>query len=287
MPTPDASSSRTFSSTASRPSLGTALITGASSGIGAVYADRLARRGYDLVLVARDGARLQTLAERLSREAGVYAEVLTADLTERADLARVQERLQRDAQINLLVNNAGMAVSGTLLDADLDAVERMIALNVVAPTRLAAAAARGFAARKAGTLINIASVLALVPEMFSGTYSGTKAYVLALSRSLQAELGSLGVRVQAVLPGATRTEIWDRAGTPIGHLPQNMLMDVDAMVDAALAGLDQGEAVTIPSLEAVHEWNALEDARRALGPFLSLRQPASRYTAQAAAGATA
>jgi short-subunit dehydrogenase len=175
-----------------------------------------------------------------------------------------------------------MAVSGTLVAADIDAVERMIALNVLAPTRLAAAAAKGFAARKAGTMINIASVLALVPEMFSGTYSGTKAYVLNLTRSLQAELGPQGVRVQAVLPGATRTEIWDRAGTPIGHLPQEMLMDVDAMVDAALAGLDQGEAVTIPSLQAVHEWNALEDARRALGPFLSLSTPAPRYAMAAA-----
>jgi short-subunit dehydrogenase len=269
-------------SSAPRPAPGTAVVTGASSGIGAVYADRLARRGYDLVLVARDGVRLAALAERLQRDTGVQAEVLQADLTVRADLARVEQRLQADARIRLLVNNAGMAVSGTLATADMDAVERMIALNVLAPTRLAAAAAKGFAARQNGTLINIASVLALAPEMFSGTYSGTKAYVLNLTKSLQQELGPQGVRVQAVLPGATRTEIWDRAGTPIGHLPQEMLMDVDAMVDAALAGLDQGEAVTIPSLEAVQEWNALEDARRALGPFLSQRYPATRYAAAAA-----
>ena len=273
-------------STSPRSSQGTALITGASSGIGAVYADRLARRGYDLVLVARDGARLSALAERLRREAGVQAEVLLADLTDRASLARVEQRLLDDARITLLVNNAGMAVSGTLAAADIDAVERMIALNVLAPTRLAAAAAKAFGARKAGTLVNIASVLALVPEMFSGTYSGSKAYVLNLTRSLQQELGPQGVRVQAVMPGATRTEIWDRAGTPLHHLPQEMLMDVDTLVDAALAGLDQGEAVTIPSLEAVHQWHALEDARRALGPFLSLQQPATRY-ARATAAATA
>lgn len=271
------------SSRTSMPSLGTAVVTGASSGIGAVYADRLARRGYDLVLVARDAARLTALADRLARETGVRTEVLQADLTNPADRARVEQRLQSDASITLLLNNAGMAVSGTFLESDIDAVERMIALNVVAPTRLAAAVAKGFAARKAGTLINIASVLALVPEMFSGTYSGTKAYVLNLSKSLQAELSRHGVHVQAVLPGATRTEIWDRAGTPIAHLPQEMLMDVDTMVDAALAGLDQGEEVTIPSLEAVHEWTALEDARRALGPFLSLRDPARRYLAAAVA----
>lgn len=277
------STAASHSSRTSMPSLGTAVVTGASSGIGAVYADRLARRGYDLVLVARDAARLTALAERLARETGVHTEVLQANLTNPADRARVEQRLQSDASITLLLNNAGMAVSGTFLESDIDAVERMIALNVVAPTRLAAAVAKGFAARKAGTLINIASVLALVPEMFSGTYSGTKAYVLNLSKSLQAELGRHGVRVQAVLPGATRTEIWDRAGTPIAHLPQEMLMDVDTMVDAALAGLDQGEEVTIPSLEAVHEWTALEDARRALGPFLSLRDPARRYLANAAA----
>lgn len=277
------STAASHSSRTSMPSLGTAVVTGASSGIGAVYADRLARRGYDLVLVARDAARLTALANRLARETGVRTEVLQADLTNPADRARVEQRLQSDASITLLLNNAGMAVSGTFLESDIDAVERMIALNVVAPTRLAAAVAKGFAARKAGTLINIASVLALVPEMFSGTYSGTKAYVLNLSKSLQAELGRHGVRVQAVLPGATRTEIWDRAGTPIAHLPQEMLMDVDTMVDAALAGLDQGEEVTIPSLEAVQDWTALEDARRALGPFLSLRDPARRYLANAAA----
>ena len=277
------STAASHSSRTSMPSLGTAVVTGASSGIGAVYADRLARRGYDLVLVARDAARLTALADRLARETGVHTEVLQADLTNPADRARVEQRLQSDASITLLLNNAGMAVSGTFLESDIDAVERMIALNVVAPTRLAAAVTKGFAARKAGTLINIASVLALVPEMFSGTYSGTKAYVLNLSKSLQAELGRHGVRVQAVLPGATRTEIWDRAGTPIAHLPQEMLMDVDTMVDAALAGLDQGEEVTIPSLEAVREWTALEDARRALGPFLSLRDPARRYLAAAVA----
>ena len=277
------STAASHSSRTSMPSLGTAVVTGASSGIGAVYADRLARRGYDLVLVARDAARLTALADRLARETGVRTEVLQADLTNPADRARVEQRLQSDASITLLLNNAGMAVSGTFLESDIDAVERMIALNVVAPTRLAAAVTKGFAARKAGTLINIASVLALVPEMFSGTYSGTKAYVLNLSKSLQAELGRHGVRVQAVLPGATRTEIWDRAGTPIAHLPQEMLMDVDTMVDAALAGLDQGEEVTIPSLEAVREWTALEDARRALGPFLSLRDPARRYLAAAVA----
>ena len=166
------STAASHSSRTSMPSLGTAVVTGASSGIGAVYADRLARRGYDLVLVARDAARLTALADRLARETGVRTEVLQADLTNPADRARVEQRLQSDASITLLLNNAGMAVSGTFLESDIDAVERMIALNVVAPTRLAAAVAKGFAARKAGTLINIASVLALVP-VFLGMRLGS------------------------------------------------------------------------------------------------------------------
>lgn len=277
------SSNASLASRAQPSSKGTAVVTGASSGIGAVYADRLARRGYDLVLVARDNARLEALAERLARETGVRTEVLQADLTDRADLARVEHRLQSDASITLLLNNAGMAAAGTLIQSDINAVERMIALNVLAPTRLAAAVATGFMARKAGTLINIASVLALLPEIFNGAYSGTKAYVLNLSKSLQAELGPHGVRVHIVMPGATRTELWDRSGTPSSALPQAMMMDVETLVDAALAGLDQGEAVTIPSLESVDLWNAFEGARGALGPFLSLSQPAGRYQAAVAA----
>lgn len=272
-----------LASTAAASPLGTALITGASSGIGAVYADRLARRGYDLVLVARDVQRLDALAQRLSLAYGVQAEVLPADLTARDDLARVAQRLQSDARITLLLNNAGMSVNGTLAQADPEAVERMLQLNVVAPTRLAAAAAQRFTARQGGTLINIASVLALAPELFGGAYSGTKAYMLNLSHALRTELAPHGVRVQAVLPGATRTEIWERAGTPLSALPPEMLMDVEPMVDAALAGLDQGEAVTIPSLPTLGDWTALEAARRALGPFLSRHEPAARYLVAASA----
>ena len=262
---------------------GTALVTGASSGIGATYADRLARRGYDLILVARDAERLAAVAERVGRAHGVHAEVLQADLTDRTALARVEERLRSDARIALLVNNAGMSVNGTLAEADLDAVERMIQLNVTAPTRLAAAAAQAFAARKAGTIINVASVLALAPELFSGSYSGTKAYVLNLSHSLAREMQPHGVRVQAVLPGATRTEIWERSGASADGLPPEMVMDVDPMVDAALAGLDLGEAVTIPPLEALDGFQALEKARQQLAPHLSRNRPATRYTAGAAA----
>lgn len=270
------------STSGSRPNgspgeLGTAAITGASTGIGAVYADRLAKRGYDLLLVARDRERLDALADRLRRDTGVMVEVIPADLTARADLARIESRLRADERVAVLINNAGMAVAGTFATADIDRVEAMILLNVLAPTRLAAAVVPGMTARGHGTIVNIASVLALAPERASGTYSGTKAYMLNLSQSLQRELAGTGVHVQAVLPGATRTEIWDRSGTGIANLPAEILMDVEEMVDAALLGLDRGETVTIPALEAIEEWEALTAARLALGPKLSRNRAAARY----------
>jgi uncharacterized protein len=263
----------------SRNSKGRALITGASTGIGATYADRLARRGYDLILVARDQQRMAKLAGKLKQETSVDVEVLKADLTAKDDLARVEQRLRQDEEITLLLNNAGMAVSGELISVDPDQLEAMILLNVLAPTRLAAAAVQGFVARGRGTLINVSSVLALAPELFNGSYSATKAYILNLTQSLQKETASKGVRVQAVLPGGTLTEIWERAGTDISQLPAEMFMKVDEMVDAALAGLDSGELITIPSLPDVAEWQAFTDARLKLGPNLSRNHPAARYAA--------
>ncbi|AYC34054.1 SDR family oxidoreductase [Pseudomonas cavernae] len=256
---------------------GTALITGASSGIGATYAERLARRGYDLLLVARDRQRLEGIAERLRQDHGVAVEVLRADLTTKMDLSSVEQRLRGDAAIRLLVNNAGMAMEGTLAEANLDKVDTMIRLNIVALTHLSAAAAARFGAAGQGAIINIGSVVALAPEMFNAAYSATKAYVLSLSQSLQAELGKLDVRVQAVLPGVTRTEIWERSGMDASALPAEMVMEVGELVDAALAGFDQGELVTIPSLPDAGDWAAAMDARAKLGPNLSHNHPAARY----------
>jgi len=255
----------------------TALITGASAGIGAVYAERMARRGHDLILVARDEARLQSLAERIRKTTGRQVEVMRADLTRKEDLLGVEQRLRSDRLIGLLVNNAGIAAAGTLLDSEADRLQTMVELNVVAPLRLARAAAENFVARKSGTIINIASVLALAPERFNGTYSGTKAFLLNLSLSLDQELKEKGVRVQAVLPGATRTDIWGKAGVDVATFPAEMLMDVEEMVDAALSGLDQGEVVTIPSLPNAGDWQRYEAARLALGPNLSRSRAARRY----------
>ncbi len=256
---------------------GTALITGASAGIGAIYADRLAKRGYDLILVARNGSRLAALAQRLKTETGRSVETIAADLNDRADLARIEATLRTNASITLLVNNAGVGAAAPLLNSDVEKMDEMIRLNVGALTRLTYAAVPGLVARGGGTIVNIASIVAISPETLNGVYGGSKAFVLAFSQSLQHELGQKGVRVQAVLPGATATEFWDIAGLPVHNLPTGIVMSAEDMVDAALAGLDQGEIVTIPSLPDKAEWDGFEAARRAMSGRLSSAVPARRY----------
>jgi uncharacterized protein len=256
---------------------GTALITGASRGIGAVYADRLATRGYDLILVARDQARLETLAARLTSETGRAVTPLAADLNDKADLAKVETTLRGDRTITMLVNNAGTASVAPLLNADVEKMDDMIALNVTALTRLTYAAAPAFVARGAGTIINIASTVGISPETLNGVYGATKAYVIALSHSLQHELADRGIRIQAVLPGATATDLWESAGLPWQNLPASIVMSPEDMVDAALVGLDQGELVTIPSLHDGEEWIRFEAARRDLSKRFGNSMPAPRY----------
>ena len=262
---------------------GTALITGASSGIGAVYADRLARAGYDLILVARRADKLRELARTLTTRSGRSVETIVADLTNANELAAVEEVLRTDASITVLVNNAGVGATAPLLQSDVTEMERMIALNVNVVTRLAYAAAPAFVARGNGTIINIASIVALAPELLNGVYGGSKAYVLAFSQSLQHELADKGVRVQAVLPGATATDFWDAAGLPVSHLPQEIVMPAEDLVDAAMAGLAQGEVVTIPPLAELEDWTSFENARKALSPKLSRSTPAPRYRAAGSA----
>ena len=268
-------------------SLGTAVVTGASTGIGAIYADRLARRGYDLVLVARQEERLQAVAAGVAHATGRPAEILVADLTNGDDLARLEERLRTDPRVEILVNNAGASLSGTIAESDPGRLEQMIRLNVLAPTRLVAAVVPPLVARGHGAIVNLSSSTALAPEWVHGVYSGTKAYVLNLSMKLQLELAGTGVRVQVVLPGAVRTGIWEKAGTDIDTLPAHILMDAEAMVDAALAGLDAGEDVTIPSLPDMADWEIYQAARRALLPNLSRSTPAPRYRTHAAKAAGA
>ncbi|MDA8483340.1 SDR family oxidoreductase [Pseudomonas resinovorans] len=256
---------------------GTALISGASSGIGAIYADRLARRGHDLILVARNRERLNALARRLSDETGRNVEVVVADLANKADLARVENILRTDASITTLVNNAGIGATRPLLESNVDKLDDLLTLNVNVLTRLTYAAAPGFVARGGGTIINIASIVAIAPEVLNGVYGGSKAFVLAFSQSLHKELQEKNIRVQVVLPGATATDFWEIAGTPVQHLPSAIVMKAEDMVDAALAGFDQGEFVTIPALPDIADLDAYEAARQKLMPNLSLSAPAARY----------
>jgi uncharacterized protein len=261
----------------SSSNLGTALITGASSGIGELYADRLANRGHDLILVARRKDRLDAIATRLSRETGNHVETVVADLANPADLAHVESVLRDNKSITTLVNNAGLGGPGTLLDSDVDSMMHLITLNVTALMRLTYAAVPGFVARGRGTIINIASIVAIGPEILNGVYGGSKAFVLAFSQSLRHELSDKKVRVQVVAPGATETDFWEKGGVPVQHLPKEIVMRADEMVDAALAGLDQGEFVTIPSLPNAADWDAYEAARQKLMPNLSHHTSAARY----------
>jgi uncharacterized protein len=258
-------------------SKGTALITGASTGIGAVYADRLARRGYDVILVARDQQKLSEVAERIEAATGRKVETLAADLNEKSGIQRVSERLSTDPNITALVNNAGVGSAGKLLDSKIDDLESMIQLNVTTLTQLTLAAVPSFVARANGLIINISSIAALAPEVLNGTYSGTKAYVVNFTQALHKEVETKGVTLQVVLPGATSTPFWGKAGVPLQHLPNEIVMTAEDMVDTALAGLDQGELVTIPSLPDVADWEKFEAARRSLGPNLSRKTPATRY----------
>ncbi len=254
-----------------------AVVTGASSGIGAVYADRLAKRGHDLILVARRIDRLNALAGKLSAAYGRRVEVVQADLGNTADLDRVAALLAANADIDLLVNNAGLARMVPVAKSSVGDSLDQINLNITAVVRLTQAVLPGFVARNHGTIINISSILGVQTLPVSAVYSGTKSFVLSFSRALQAELAETGVTVQAVLPAVTATEIWDGAGMAVSSLDASTVMTAENMVDAALAGLDSGEAVTLPPVADAALWDNFSAAGQAL--FLAARtgKPALRY----------
>ena len=251
------------------------LITGASTGIGATYADRFARRGHDLVLVARDAVRLEAVASRLRLETGVAVDILQADLTQPGELATVETRLRDDARIGILVNNAGTAIGGSFVDQGPDEMSRLVALNSTAPLRLASAIAPRLAQAGDGAIINIGSVVGLAPEFGMTVYGATKAFMLFLSQGLSLELGPKGVYVQAVLPATTRTEIWGHVGADVNAL--NNVMEVGDLVDAALVGFDRREPVTIPPLPEAGQWDAFEGARIGMLANFGNALPAERY----------
>lgn len=256
---------------------GTVLITGASSGIGAIYADRFAARGHNLILVARNHERLSEVAKTLKERHGVLVKTVVADLGAEEGLLAVEAVIAQDETITHLVNNAGFGSADSLINADVRKMQAMIAINVIAPMRLTYAAVPRFTARGKGTIINIASIVAIGPELLNGVYGGTKSFLLAFSQSLRKELQGTGVAVQVVLPGATGTEFWDVAGLPVNNLPTEWVMSAADLVDAALVGLDQKEFATIPSLLDASEWDAWEAARAVMLPHLSSYTAADRY----------
>ncbi|WP_318765137.1 SDR family NAD(P)-dependent oxidoreductase [Agrobacterium fabrum] len=255
------------------------LITGASTGIGAGYAERFSRRGHDLVLVARNTTRMEALADRLRSETGVAIDIVPADLADPVERAVVEARLRDDDRIGILINNAGTTLAGTFVEQTTDDIERLVTLNTTALVRLAHAIAPRLAQAGEGSIINIGSVVGLAPEFGMAVYGATKAFALHLSQALNLQLGPQGVYVQAVLPAATRTEIWDHAGIDVDTL--QAVMEVNDLVDAALSGFDRREAVTIPPLPDVGQWDAFETARQAMIPGFGQSRPAARYLADA------
>lgn len=225
--------------------MGTALVTGATAGIGAAFARRLAREGYDLVLVARDGGRLQALAVELRADAGVNVEVLPADLTDPVALRRVEERLAHaDCPVEVLVNSAGMGARHGFVPGGVDDEEQLLRLNVLAVLRLSKAAVGGMVERQRGAIVNLSSVAGFLPY---GTYSASKAWVTSFSEALAVELASTGVRVVALCPGLVRTEFHERAGMDVSNLPSWAWLGADDVADVGWRAVAAGQVVVIPS----------------------------------------
>ncbi len=251
---------------------GTAVVTGASSGIGKVYAAKLAERGFDLILVARRAERLAALADQLKASHGITVTNLVADLSKPEDIERVAQTLEGNAAITLLVNNAGTSVMGAFADAKAATIEDMLNVNVLALTRLALAVLPGFKQRNGGTLINIGSVLGYYVYPGTSAYSGTKGYVLNFTRGLQRELAGSNVKIQLVAPAGTISEDWDST-----TVDPSIVMTTEACVEASLRGLDMQEATTLPSVEDLQLLHNYEAAAGALMGASQIGKPGSRY----------
>lgn len=256
---------------------GTAVVTGASAGIGAIYAERLAGQGYDLVLVARRADRLEAVAESIRRKHGRSVESFTADLADEGDLRRLEQRIAGDGDIEVLVNNAGIGGQQVVAEADPEGIAQQIKVNVIALSRLTRAVLPGLIRKGRGAVVNIASVVAY-STILGGVYSGTKAYVVNFTEGLENELKGTGVKAQVVLPGPIPTEFWDMAGgTHFSALPPEIIMTADDLVDSALAGLAQGEHFTAPGLADLSEVEKFRKERDGFFGKLMARKPAARY----------
>ncbi len=226
-----------------------ALVTGASAGIGKVFAQRLAAQGHDLVLVARDAARLQALADELSLQYGINAEIHAADLARDEGMRGVAERIAQMERLTMLVNNAGFGTKGKLANRPVAEQATMLELHVVAPMLLTRAALTGMIARGRGTVINVASVASFAYSMGNVNYCATKAYLRVFSEGLQLELDGTGVHVQALCPGFTHSEFHERGGMNKKAYPGFLWLSAERVVDASLAQASRGgPVVCVPSL---------------------------------------
>ena len=229
-----------------RPGTRRALVTGATAGIGLEFSRRLAGRGHDLVLVARDVERLESVAADLRSSYGVTVEVLPADLADRAQLARVEARLaEEDRPVDVLVNNAGFGLKGRFLDNTVEQEQALIDVLVVAVMRLCHAALGPMAARGSGQVVNVSSVAGFLPR---GTYSAAKAYVTSFSEWAHHEYAAQGVQVMALCPGFVRTEFHERMDVGRDSAPSFLWLEAANLVAAALSDLDAGKAISVPSL---------------------------------------
>jgi len=246
---------------------GTALVTGASSGIGAAFARKLAAQGCDLVLVARREERLKSLANELQREHPVRAEVFPADLSDPMDIERVERKTAALGELEFLVNNAGFGVPGNFVEAQLDRHSAMIQVHVLATVRLCRAALPGMIARGRGSIVNVSSIAAFIPSPKSAVYCATKACLNAFSEALQVELAGTGVRVQALCPGLTHTEFHERPGyeTYKSRIPELFWMSAEDVVTESLSGLKRGQVICVPGLK---NRVAVAVARNRLGAVL-------------------
>lgn len=249
-----------------------ALITHASCAIGLVYADRLARRGYDLVMLTHHREPPTTLAHSLQCETGAAIEVRIVDLTREPDLKEVESGL---AELDLFVNTLELPPGGSFGQGSTQSLDRLLDTNVKSYTRLSAMAARSMAQRREGAIVNVVSAIGLAPEIATGAYGATKAFAIALTRTLQAELLPSNVYVQLVIAGATRTELWPFDGRPPEAVPG--MMSAQDLVDAAMTGFGRRESVTLPSLAEARGWTRYENARSALLFDLINSDPAPRY----------